>query len=43
VEIEQGDEYIQGSVKAIIRGTNPQVMINGTYYDWDKVTKVYED
>ena len=43
VELTQGDEIIQGSVKAITRGANPQVMINGTYYDWDKVTKVYED
>ncbi|GHT57291.1 hypothetical protein FACS1894109_08980 [Spirochaetia bacterium] len=43
VELSQGDEIIQGSVKAITRGTNPQVMVNGTYYDWAKVTKVFED
>jgi flagellar basal-body rod modification protein FlgD len=43
VELTQGDEIIQGSVKAITRGANPQIMVNGTYYDWDKVTKVFED
>ncbi|GHV54926.1 flagellar hook assembly protein FlgD [Spirochaetia bacterium] len=43
VELTQGDEIIQGSVKAITRGTNPQIMVNGTYYDWAKVTKVFED
>jgi flagellar basal-body rod modification protein FlgD len=43
VELTQGDEIIQGSVKAIIRGANPQVMVNGTYYDWNKVTKVFQE
>ncbi|GHV42028.1 flagellar hook assembly protein FlgD [Spirochaetia bacterium] len=43
VELSQGDEIIQGSVKAVSRGTNPQILVNGTYYDWDKVTKVFEN
>jgi flagellar basal-body rod modification protein FlgD len=43
VELAEGDEVIQGSVKAITRGVNPQVMVNGAYYDWDKVTKVFEN
>ncbi|GHV61484.1 flagellar hook assembly protein FlgD [Spirochaetia bacterium] len=43
VELTQGDEIIQGSVKAITRGANPQVMVNGNYYDWNNVTKVFED
>ncbi|GHV10953.1 flagellar hook assembly protein FlgD [Spirochaetia bacterium] len=43
VELTQGDEIIQGPVKAVTRGMNPQIMVNGTYYDWDKVTKVFQD
>jgi flagellar basal-body rod modification protein FlgD len=43
VELTQGDEIIQGPVKAITRGANPQVMVNGTYYDWNNVTKVFEE
>jgi flagellar basal-body rod modification protein FlgD len=43
VELTQGEQVIQGSVKAITRGANPQIMVNGTYYDWNNVTKVFEE
>jgi flagellar basal-body rod modification protein FlgD len=43
VEIMEGDRIIQGVVKAVTRGTNPEVMVNGSYYSWDQVTKVFEE
>ncbi|MDR1905189.1 MAG: flagellar hook assembly protein FlgD [Treponema sp.] len=43
VELVEGDEVIQGTVKAVTREGIPQVMVNGEYYHWDQVTKVYEE
>lgn len=43
VEIAQGDQVVQGVVKAVSRGGAPQVLVNGTYYDWDQVTKVFKE
>ena len=43
VELTDGDRTVQGSVKAITRGDNPQVLINGVYYNWDQVHKVFEE
>ncbi len=43
VEITQGNNVIQGTVKAVTRGAAPQVLVNGNYYDWDLVSKVYEE
>ena len=43
VEIAQGDKVVQGVVKAVSRGGAPQVLVNGTYYDWDQVTKVFKE
>lgn len=43
VEIAQGDTVVQGVVKAVSRGGAPQVLVNGTYYDWDQVTKVFKE
>jgi flagellar basal-body rod modification protein FlgD len=43
VEITQGGQVVQGVVKAVSRGGAPQVLVNGTYYDWDQVTKVFKE
>jgi flagellar basal-body rod modification protein FlgD len=43
VELLEGDRIVQGTVNAVTRGGAPQVLINGNYYPWDKVTKVFEE
>lgn len=43
VELTEGDRTITGIVKAVTRGDAPQVMVNGTYYGWDQVSKVYQE
>jgi len=43
VELMEGDQLVQGTVKAVTRGASPQVMVNGVYYDWNQVTKVFEE
>ncbi|HCC36357.1 MAG TPA: flagellar hook assembly protein FlgD [Treponema sp.] len=43
VEVLEGEQVIQGTVKAINRGETPQVMVNGVYYDWGQVHKVFEE
>jgi flagellar basal-body rod modification protein FlgD len=43
VELVEGEDVVQGTVKAITRGNEPQVLVNGTYYDWAKVNKVFEN
>jgi flagellar basal-body rod modification protein FlgD len=42
VEIVQGEKTISGAVTAVTRQEDPQVLVNGTLYDWDKVVRVYE-
>jgi flagellar basal-body rod modification protein FlgD len=42
VELNLGEEIVQGAVKAVSRGANPQILVNGTYYEWDKVVRVFE-
>ncbi|MDR1506091.1 MAG: flagellar hook assembly protein FlgD [Treponema sp.] len=42
VELVDGEQVVQGVVRAVTRGANPQVMVNGTYYDWDQVSVVFE-
>ncbi|MDR1576034.1 MAG: flagellar hook assembly protein FlgD [Treponema sp.] len=43
VELTDGDRTVQGAVKAITRGDNPQALVNGVYYNWDQVHKVFEE
>jgi flagellar basal-body rod modification protein FlgD len=43
VELVEGDQVVQGTVKAISRGDVPQVLVNGAYYSWNQVTKVFEE
>ncbi|MCL2209967.1 MAG: flagellar hook assembly protein FlgD [Treponema sp.] len=41
VEIAEGEKTIQGLVQAVTRGGAPQVLVNGDFYDWEQVVKVY--
>jgi len=43
VELLQGEQAIQGIVKAVTREENPQILVNGIFYNWDQVHKVFED
>jgi flagellar basal-body rod modification protein FlgD len=43
VEILEGENTVQGTVKAVTRGGAPQVLVNGNYYQWSQVTKVFEE
>jgi flagellar basal-body rod modification protein FlgD len=43
VEIIDGDSIIQGTIKAVTREGTAQVLVNGNYYDWDQVSKVFEE
>jgi flagellar basal-body rod modification protein FlgD len=42
VEILEGDRIVQGTVRAVTRGAVPEVLVNGVYYQWDSVAKVFE-
>ena len=41
VEIIEGERTIQGMVQAVTRGETPQVLVNGNFYLWDQVSKVF--
>jgi len=43
VELLEGEQLIQGKVQAVTRGDTPQVLVNGTFYNWDQVSKVFAD
>jgi flagellar basal-body rod modification protein FlgD len=43
VELNAGEKVVQGTVKAVSRGGTPEVMVNGTYYPWDQVSRVFEE
>ena len=43
VELLEGERSIQGMVQAVTRGETPQVLVNGTFYNWDQVSKVFAD
>jgi len=43
VELLEGDRTIQGTVKAVTRGEVPQVLVNGIFFNWDQVTRVYSE
>ena len=42
VELNLGDETAQGIVQAVTREAEPQILVNGRFYNWDLVTTVYE-
>ncbi|MDR2552758.1 MAG: flagellar hook assembly protein FlgD [Treponema sp.] len=43
VEITDGERLVQGTVRAVTRGKIPQVLVNGSYYNWDQVQTVFEE
>jgi flagellar basal-body rod modification protein FlgD len=43
VEILEGDRIVQGTVRAVTRGASPEVLVNGVYYQWEQVAKVFEE
>jgi len=43
VEIVEGERTVQGAVQAVTRGETPQVLVNGAFYNWDKVVKVFAE
>lgn len=44
VDIIDNNTLVQGRVKAVTRGdATSLVMVNGQYYNWEQVTKIYED
>ncbi len=43
VEIDTGSTTVSGHITAATRGQNPEVMINGSWYNWAAVKKVYAE
>ncbi|MCL1835915.1 MAG: flagellar hook assembly protein FlgD [Treponema sp.] len=43
VEIINGESVVQGTVKAVTRGDAPTVLVNGEYYNWNQVRKVFDE
>jgi flagellar basal-body rod modification protein FlgD len=43
VELIEGENVVQGTVKAVTRGEIPMVLVNGSYYNWTQVQKVFEE
>ena len=43
VELYEGERAVQGIVQAVTRGEIPQVLVNGNFYNWDQVVRVYAD
>ena len=40
VRITRGDTLVTGTVEAVTRGPYPQILVNGTYFDYDDITEV---
>ena len=44
VELNMGDgKSIQGVVRSVTKGGDPQIMVNGYYYNWSQVTEVFDN
>ncbi|MDR0322466.1 MAG: flagellar hook assembly protein FlgD [Treponema sp.] len=43
VQITEGERDINGVVQAVTKGGAPQVLVNGRFYAWEQVTKVFAD
>jgi flagellar basal-body rod modification protein FlgD len=43
VDVEVGESKVSGTVAAATRGEFPQVLVNGSWYDWSSVKTVYAD
>jgi flagellar basal-body rod modification protein FlgD len=43
VDIDLGESKVSGTIAAATRGDAPQVLVNGSWYDWSSVKTVYAD
>jgi len=43
VELTEGERTMQGFVQAVTKGENPQVLVNGNFYGWEQVIKVFAE
>ena len=43
VELADGERVVQGTVQAVTREQNPQILVNGVYYNWNQVNKVFNN
>ena len=43
VELISSDQLIQGTVKAVTREETPRILVNGVFYNWDQVYKVFDE
>ncbi len=43
VEINLDDYSVQGIVQAVTREEAPQILVNGRFYDWERVSTVYDE
>jgi flagellar basal-body rod modification protein FlgD len=43
VELENGETTVRGVVRAVTKGSKPEILVNGYYFDWDQVSKVFEE
>jgi flagellar basal-body rod modification protein FlgD len=43
VELTDGERAVLGVVKAVTRDDEPQILVNGVYYNWNQVHKVFEE
>ena len=43
VELAVGERLVQGTVKAVTRDENPMILVNGSFYNWNQVQKVFEE
>jgi len=40
VELDLGNETVQGVVEAVTRDEVPQILVNGRFFNWDQVTTI---
>ncbi|MDR1786428.1 MAG: flagellar hook assembly protein FlgD [Spirochaetaceae bacterium] len=43
VELNVGDTAITGTVESVTRGSQPEVMVNGSMYSMDYIRKIYSE
>jgi flagellar basal-body rod modification protein FlgD len=43
VELQLQDETVTGVVRAVSRGEVPQILVNGKFYEWERVSTVYDE
>lgn len=43
VEINDGSSVVSGRVQDVTFGEYPQINVNGTYYDYDSVQRIFEE